>query len=157
MSKQWKTPFWTNSTKDKLTCRLNITHEDGSFTTSVATVSKYDAQGNITTDFQEILEQNTIESINKFTEARIERHKQTRLGQIARKKEEERHRNLETIFNKKLKAFEVDAIKNSTNRELKAKLRRATNEFELNAYAVMLIMESYNESKSSEEETNETK
>ena len=153
MSKQWKTPFWTNSTKDKLTCRLNITHEDGSFTTSVATVSKYDAQGNISKDYQEILEQNTLEEIDKFTQDRIDRHKTDRESHIARKKEEEKHRSLEQIFNKKLKAFEVDAIKNSPNRKLKAKLRRSTNEFELYAYAVMLIMEANNEESFEEEKS----
>ena len=51
MKKEWKHPFWENAAKDRLTVRLNITHDDGSFSTSVAKVSKYDEKGVISTDY----------------------------------------------------------------------------------------------------------
>ena len=50
MEKKWVHPFWENAAKDRLTVRLNITHDDGSYSTSVAKVSKFDVDGKITSD-----------------------------------------------------------------------------------------------------------
>ena len=58
MKKEWVHPFWENAAKDRLTVRLNITHDDGSYSTSVAKVSKYDIDGKITSDYEEVVEQN---------------------------------------------------------------------------------------------------
>ena len=44
MEKKWVHPFWENAAKDRLTVRLNITHDDGSYSTSVAKVSKFDVE-----------------------------------------------------------------------------------------------------------------
>lgn len=151
MKKEWKQPFWTNATKDRLTCRLNIHHDDGSFSTSVATVHKFDANGSISKDYEEILDQNSIEDIEKVTLERIERHRKERAAHIQRKEEIEKSKSLELVFNKKLEAFQIEAIKNSTNRELKSKLRKAKSEIELHAYATIIIMESMNEQKESKE------
>ena len=50
MKKEWKNPFWENAAKDRLTVRLNITHDDGSFSTTVAIVSKIDKEGNLSSE-----------------------------------------------------------------------------------------------------------
>ena len=141
MKKEWVSPFWETAQKDRLTVRLNITHDDGSFSTSVARVSKYDDNGNITSDFNEILEQNTEEQIHKNTEDRLERHKQRREKELKQQQEKAEAKRLEELFNQKLATFEVPAIKNSKNRELKAKIRKARNLVEMQAYATILIME----------------
>lgn len=145
MKKEWKHPFWDTAAKDRLTCRLNITHDDGSFSTSVAHVSKYDADGKISPDYEEILSQNTLEEIDKFTNDRLERHKQQREIKINREKEKLEARRLEDLFNTKLQTFEIPEIKESTNRKLKSKIRKAKNIIEMNAYATILLMESLNE------------
>ena len=48
--------------------------------------------------------------------------------------------------------IEIEDIKNSTNRVLKAKLRKSKNTVEVNVYATMIIMENMN-SESTEEES----
>lgn len=146
MKKEWVSPFWESAAKDRLTVRLNITNDDGSFSTSVARVSKYDANGNISTDYQEVLEQNTIESIDKFTEERLERHRQKRESDLKRQQERNEAKRLEDLFNYKLQTFEIPEIKNSTNRKMKAKIRKAKNVVEMQAYATILLMEIMNES-----------
>ena len=146
MKKEWKHPFWETAAKDRITCRLNITHDDDSFSTSVAHVSKYDENGNISKDFEEILEQNTLEQIDKFTADRLERHKQEREAKVNREKERQEAKRLEDLFNTKLQTFEIEEIKQSTNRKLKSKIRKAKNIIEMNAYATMLLMETMNES-----------
>ncbi len=141
MIKEWKHPFWETAAKDRITCRLNITHDDKSFSTSVARVSKYDQDGKVTRDYNEIIEQNTIEAIDKFTEERLKRHNQERESNINREKEKHEAKRLEDLFNLKLQTFEIPEIKESSNRKLKSKIRKAKNLVEMNAYATILLME----------------
>lgn len=149
MKKEWKTPFWENAAKDRLTVRLNITHDDGSFSTTVAKVSKFDADGKITSDYEEVLSQNSMEEIDKFTEDRLERHRQQREADIKKQQERNEAKRLEDLFNAKLSTFEIPEIKESTNRKLKAKIRKAKNQVEMQAYATILLMEIMNESEGS--------
>lgn len=151
MKKEWKHPFWETAAKDRLTSRLNITHDDGSFTTTVARVSKYDDNGKVTSDWEEVLEQNSLETIDKFTEERLERHRQKREANIKRQEERNEAKRLEDLFNYKLQTFEIPEIKNSENRKLKSKIRKAKNAIELNAYATILLMEIMNEAEQQEE------
>lgn len=148
MKKEWKNPFWETAAKDRLTVRLNITHDDGSFSTSVARVSKYDENGNITSDFHEVLKQNKIAEIDKFTEDRLERHKQEREAKIKKQQERSEAKRLEELFNAKLATFEIPEIKESQNRKLKSKIRKARNSVEMQAYATILLMEIMNEGES---------
>tara|TARA_B100000575_G_C23125338_1_gene651906 strand:+ start:304 stop:753 length:450 start_codon:yes stop_codon:yes gene_type:complete len=148
MKREWKHPFWETAAKDRITCRLNITHDDGSFTTAVSSVSKYDENGKITKDYQEVLDQNPIPEIDKFTEERLERHKQRREAEIKKNKERQEAKRLEDLFNYKLQTFEIPEIKNSEDRKLKAKIRKSRNVIELNMYATMLMMKELNESES---------
>ena len=46
---------------------------------------------------------------------------------------------LEQLFTLKLQAFEIDEIKNSPNKALRSKLRRAKNAVEMNALASIII------------------
>lgn len=141
MKKEWKQPFWETAQKDRLTVRLNITHDDGSFSTTVARVSKFDQNGNINPDFNEILEQNSEEQIEKNTEERLERHRQRRESEQKKQQEQAESKRLEDLFNSKLQTFEIPAVKASKNRELKAKIRKAKNVIEMQAYATILLME----------------
>jgi hypothetical protein len=151
MKKEWKHPFWETAAKDRLTARLNITHDDGSFTTTVARVSKFDDNGRISSDWEEVLQQNDVKDIDKFTEERLERHRQKREANIKRQEERNEAKRLEELFNYKLQTFEIPEIKNSENRKLKAKIRKAKNFIEMNAYATILLMEILNESKEKSE------
>ena len=145
MKKEWKSPFWETAAKDRLTVRLNITHDDGSFSTSVARVSKFDENGKVTSDYNEVLEQNTIESIDKFTEERLERHRQEREAKIKKQEERNEAKRLEYLFNAKIATFEIPEIKESNSRKMKSKIRKAKNSVEMQAYATILLMEIMNE------------
>ena len=141
MKKEWVQPFWETAQKDRITVRLNITHDDGSFSTTVARVSKFDQNGNINPDFSSILEQHTEDDIEKNTEARLQRHREKRETESRRQQEQGESKRLEELFNMKLQTFEVPAIKASKNRELKSKIRKAKNYVEMQAYATILLME----------------
>jgi len=140
MKKQWKNPFWETAQKDRLTVRLNIEHDDGSFTTTVARVSKFDDNGNLSADYLEILEQNTLEKIDEFTEERLERHKKQRQAKAKREKESIESKRLQDLYNLKLQAFEIPEIRNSDNRPLKARIRKAKNVVEMQVFCALLVM-----------------
>ena len=73
-------------------------------------------------------------------------HRQKREANIKRQEERNEAKRLEDLFNYKLQTFEIPEIKNSENRKLKAKIRKAKNVIEMNAYATILLMEILNES-----------
>jgi len=149
MKKEWRHPFWENYQKDRITCKLVITHENGEVTSSTSTVSKYDKNGKITKDYNDVIAATPVEKINKNTEEREQRHKENRLNDKRKQAEREAARKLEQLFNAKLEVFEIESIKNSTNRKAKSKIRRSKNQYEMMAYAIMLIQEedAKNESK----------
>lgn len=144
MKKEWKFPFWENYQKDRITAKLFITHDDGKETSSTATVSKYQADGSINKDFQQIIDQNTIEKINENTKEREERHKNRRKSDKKAQEERIQAQKLENLFNAKLEVFEIEPVKNSKNRKLKAKIRKSKSIFEMQAYLSLLIQEEYN-------------
>ena len=149
MKKEWRHPFWENYQKDRITCKLVITHENGEVTSSTSTVSKYDKNGEITKDYNDVIAATPVEKINKNTEEREQRHKDNRLTDKRKQAEREAARKLEQLFNAKLEVFEIESIKSSTNRKAKSKIRRSKNQYEMMAYAIMLIQEedAKNESK----------
>jgi transcriptional regulator of nitric oxide reductase len=141
MKKEWLHPFWENYQKDRITVKLVIKHDDGKVSSSTAKVQKYGSDGKVNPDWTEILEQNTIQSIDKHTEEREERHRKRREAQKIKQKEREQSDKLARLFDSKLEVFEIEAVKNSTNRKLKAKMRKSKNSHELMAYTTILIME----------------
>lgn len=149
MKKEWRHPFWENYQKDRITCKLVITHENGEVTSSTSTVSKYDKNGEITKDYNDVIAATPVEKINKNTEEREQRHKDNRLNDKRKQAEREAARKLEQLFNAKLEVFEIESIKSSTNRKAKSKIRRSKNQYEMMAYAITLIQEedAKNESK----------
>ena len=141
MKKEWRHPFWENYQKDRITAKLVILHEDGKETSSTATVSKYTATGTVNPDFEEILRQNPLEKIDENTREREERHKKRHEANKKADEERKQAQKLEQLFNSKLEVFEIEEIKNSTNRQLKAKIRKSKNQFELIAWTTMLMKE----------------
>jgi hypothetical protein len=108
-------------------------------------LNRTDKEGNPNPDFDEVVEALGEDTINKETEDRVERKKAEKEENIQRDKEHAKARKLEKLFNYKLEAFEVEEIKNSTNRKLKAKLRRAKSRIEVDMWSIMILQESLNE------------
>ena len=151
MEKQWKYPFWENYQKDRITAKLIINHADGKETSSTATVAKYDGQGNLNKDFQDIIDQNTLAVIDRNTKDREDRHKEQKNAEKKARDERIQSQKLEALFNAKLEVFEIDFIKNSKNRKLKAMIRKAKNHAEMMAFATILIKEEYDAQQSTVE------
>lgn len=133
--------FWHNTQKDMAEAILVITDDKGREISQVLTVRKLDALGNENPDFTELLEQIGEETIDKNTEERKERKAKEREEETQRRKAEDQAKELERLFDAKIKILEIEQIANTKNKELKSKLRRSKNVVELNLYAQLIMME----------------
>jgi len=133
--------FWHNEEKEMAEAILVITDDNNREITQVVTVRKFDINGDLNTDFQELMAEVGEEKIDENTKERQERKSKEKEIEEQRKKAEEQARELEKLFDAKIKILEIDAIKNTSNKSLKSKLRRSKNQVELNLYAQLIMME----------------
>lgn len=141
--------FWETDEKEMLNCILEMEDDVGRVTRQVMKLRKTDDEGNENPDFAEVVETLGESLIDENTTERNSRKKREAEEEKQRELEHAKARKLEQLFNYKLEAFEIEDIKNSKNRQLKSKLRRAKNRVEVDLYAIMIVME---EMKRKEEE-----
>lgn len=133
--------FWHNDEKEMAEAILNITDESGREITQVVTVRKFDVNGNENPDFKELMEEIGEEKIDANTAERRERKSKEKEVEEQRRKAEQQAKELEILFDAKIKILEIEQIKNTSNKTLKSKLRRSKNVVELNLYAQLIMME----------------
>ena len=146
--------FWETDEKQMLNCILEMEDDVGRVTRQVMKLRKVDDEGNDNPDFVEVVEALGDDLITENTNERNSRKKREAEEKKQQELEHAKARKLEQLFNYKLEAFEIDDIKNSKNRQLKSKLRRAKNRVEVDLYAIMIVME---EMKKREEDEATTK
>ena len=133
--------FWEDETKSQVNCILEMEDDVGRVTRQVMKLNRHDKDGNENELFNEVVDSVTEELIDKETSDRVERKKAEQDEHRQRELEHEKARKLEKLFNYKLEAFEVEEIKNSKNRKLKGKLRRAKSRIEVDLYSIMILQE----------------
>ena len=144
-SREWASDsFWESYDQNRITTILMITDNEGKVTKQQLTVNRYNPDGTENPDFKEIIEQITEEKVTKNTEVRKEKKEKERELNQQKHIEQEKAKKLQRLFEYKIEAFEVDEIKNSKNRLLKSKLRKAKNIVEVNIYSMMIVMEELN-------------
>ena len=140
--KRWMdNAFWENPEKSKVNCILEMEDDIGRQTKQVMLLSRLNKDGSENEMFAEVVGALGEESIDRNTEDRKVRKAAEIEERKQRDTEHARARKLEELFNYKLEVFETEEIKNSKNRKLKAKLRRAKSKVEVNLYAMMLLQE----------------
>ena len=140
--KQWmNNAFWETDEKIELNCILELEDDVGRVTHQQMFLRRHDKDGNPNELFNEVVEALGEDRIDEETEARVVRKKAEAEEHKLREEEHQKARKLEKLFNYKLEAFEVEEIKNSKNRKLKAKLRRAKSRIEVDMYSIMILQE----------------
>ena len=138
-----KDAFWETPSKELLNCISE--HKEGF--KDVRQVHKLKRGDPL---FDECVEELTKEFIDKNTDERVNRkfkeQEQQRQLEINKRKAE----RLEQLFNYKLETFEIEDIKESKNRILKSRLRRAKSIPEVNLYAIMIIQDKLENDKETE-------
>lgn len=128
-------PVWYNDTKTQVMC--NLIKEDGTRLTAVITKADDDSNP----DWNLISSKYTTEHIDKNTNKHFQVVERAKLQKFEEHKLHIDKIQKEHLFNIKADAFEIDLIKNSTNREMKNKLRRAKSVLEAQILATLLYKE----------------
>ena len=131
-------PYWSN----KDTKHLIVTLEYPNGTRATASVQDIDG-GN--PDYNAILEEFGEEQIDANTADGIARRDDQIKKRLQRKESEAIRAKQEQLFGAKLDAFEITAVKESKNTNLKRLIRKAKTPMEVTAYTTILLMESMDE------------
>jgi hypothetical protein len=133
--------FWHNEEKEVAEAILVITDSEGREITQVLTVRKFDTEGETNPDWVELMDQIGEEKIDENTEERRKRKAEEREVEEQERKANQKARDLEELFDAKIKILEIEEIKNTENKTLKSKLRRSKTLLEMNTYAQLIMME----------------
>ena len=139
--------FW--ETPKKLVLNAICEFEDEEKNRVVRQVMKmrrYGDDGKENPDFVECLNYLGEERIQKSTEERRERKLSEMQKENERKLEEQKAHKMEQLFEYKLGLFEIPEIKNTTQRKLRAKLRRSKSIPEANIYSMLIMKHELEES-----------
>jgi len=131
--KKYLNPYWSN----KENRHLIVTIEQPNGQHSMASIMDPDSTN---PDMKAVLEQYTEEEIDANTQEGLDRRNENIKRQMERRESQQARAKQEALFNCKLQAFEVDAIKNSKNTELKRMIRKSKSIMEVQAYATILLM-----------------
>lgn len=131
--KKYLNPYWSN--KDNR--HLIVTIELANGQHSMASIQDPDGTN---PDMKAVLEQYTEEEIDANTQEGLDRRNENIKRQMERRESQQARAKQEALFNCKLEAFEVEAIKNSKNAELKRMIRKSKSIMEVQAYATILLM-----------------
>jgi len=131
--KKYLNPYWSNKDNRHLIVTIELANGQHSM------ASIQDPEGT-NPDMKAVLEQYTEEEIDANTQEGLDRRNENIKRQMERRESQQARARQEALFNCKLQAFEVDAIKNSKNTELKRMIRKSKSIMEVQAYATILLM-----------------
>ena len=134
---KYKDPIWHDKSNRAITCRIH--QGDGEYAT--AQIVAADGEN---ADYDAVLEMYGEEEIDRLTEEHEEQKIKNQQVEAERAAAHMARKRQEVLFNMKLEAFEVEEIKNSTNRDLKKRLRKAKSVIEVQAFATLLIQDALN-------------
>lgn len=137
-SPKYLDPIWQDKANRHIVCRM--LQGNGEYAVTHISAGP-ESEGFENPDYDAVLAEFGVEELDRLTaEHKAEREKH----EAAEKERAETMRarqKQEVLFNAKLEAFEIEEIKNSKNRDLKKRLRKAKSLIEINAYATLLIQE----------------
>lgn len=125
-------PYWVNDSKKSVI--VKIVYDDDVIDT--AHINK-EADN---PDWQDLLNTFSLQDIDESTQKLDEELEEQRKMREESIKDSKQREEGDAIFNAKLAIFEIDEIKNSKNRTLKSKIRKAKSVVEAQTYASVLIM-----------------
>ena len=134
--------YWEKEDKSLLKCIRMTKIATGGRKKDVLVFPKFEKDGTPNIHYREVVETVGLEKINKNTEDRKNRKEKEDQQKKAIAEQKRKSHELEQLFNLKLQAFEIPEIKESPDRELRTRMRRAKNVIELNAISAIIIAKS---------------
>ena len=133
-------PTWVGEDKNQVLC--NLITDQGKYTCVITR-----AEPGENPDWDLVVSKYTEEHIDENTKKHFQAIERTKLQKFEEYKLNVDKHIKERLFNVKAEAFDIDLIKNSSNRTLKNKLRRAKNVLEAQIVATLLYQEEFNKEK----------
>ena len=131
---EFEFPYWSN--KEAKHMIVTINYPNG----TRATASIQDNDGS-NPDYKRIMEEFGEEQIDANTEEGLKRRDENKKKRMQRMESQAARARQEMLFNSKLESFEISAVKESKNTELKRLIRKAKTPMEVGAYTTILLME----------------
>lgn len=128
--------YWEEADRSKLKCIKMTQLEDGREKKTILEVDREDPI------YKEVVSTFGIERIDHHTEVRKERKEKERREHEIKKAQEVEAKKLEDLFSAKLRAFEIPTVKETKNKSLRTRIRRAENTMEVQALVTLIIGES---------------
>lgn len=133
MKREIINPRWGNDNKTHIIA--DFRYEDGRIVVASIT-NEPGAPPN--PDWNEIIDTFGTEKIDANSDRALKRHMARKQASQESRAIEAERREREALFNVKAEIFDMDVVKNSQNREVKNKIRRATTITEAQVYAAVL-------------------
>lgn len=94
-----------------------------------------------TPEYDKLVAQLGVDKISENTRARIEEKQSQKKKDIIENERRIKAEENERLFTEKLKLFENEHVKNTPNRELRSKLRKATSLLEVQTLSMLIMLE----------------
>ena len=134
--------YWEEADRSKLKCIKMTQLEDGREKKTILEVDRLYPDGREHPVYKEVVSTFGIDRIDHHTEVRKERKEKERREHEIKKAQEVEARKLEDLFSAKLRAFEIPTVKETKNKSLRTRIRRAENTMEVQALVTLIIGES---------------
>lgn len=135
MAREIINPRWGNQEKTQIIAKFR--YDDGR--ELIASISNPSEEAP-NPDWVEIMEKFGAAEIDRITEEDLQGHIQRKQAKIEQRQLNIERVQKEVLFNAKAEAFDLDIVRNSTNRDLKNKIRRASSITEVYVYTALLHM-----------------
>jgi hypothetical protein len=159
ISRKFQNVTWKNiETKDAVNCHILLNFDDGTTQILKAVVSN-PSEGSPNPDWTQIMEEIGADLIDSNTteaiQVRDSQRESDRLTQEDQAAKDLEFQKQEVLFAMKLESFEIEAIKNSTDRASKALIRKSKSILEVQAYTTILLMKELENANKQESTTEE--
>ena len=134
MKREIINPRWANERKDQILAKFK--YENGNVVTAAISVPP----GGRNPDWDEIVETFGIDRLDENLEKDLSEHRKRKAMQAEAKRQEMEFARAEVLFGAKAEAFDISVVKNSSNKKLKNKIRKASSIMEVTAYTTALIL-----------------
>jgi hypothetical protein len=133
--------FWEVPDKSVLKCIRITDLEGGKTKKDVLTVTKLLRDGSMNPQYNEVIDAIGLDTIDRYTQKRHEEKQKKRLEDEVKHEQKKQSAQLESLFSTKIRAMEIPEVKNSNNKTLRTRIRRAQNELEVSALVSLIIGE----------------
>lgn len=126
-------PRWANEDRNQIICKFKM--DDGNIVQAAISVP----EGGNNPDWDEIMEKFGPDVLEQNLQTDLENHYKKKEANEERRRQDIERAIKEALFNAKAEAFEIDVVKNSKNKLLKNKIRKASSIMEVTAYTAALV------------------